>query len=57
MTYRDTSRAAYATAQIGENEERVLSFVKSSGSHGATCDEAIRTLACSTSPLPRHSPR
>ena len=44
MTYRDTSRAAYATAQIGENEERVLSFVKSSGSHGATCDEVIRTL-------------
>jgi hypothetical protein len=44
MTYRDTSRAAYATAQIGENEERVLSFVKSAGSHGATCDEAIRTL-------------
>lgn len=44
MNYRDTSRSAYATAQIGENEERVLSFVKSSGSHGATCDEVIRTL-------------
>jgi len=44
MTYRDTSRSAYATAQIGENEERVLLFVKSAGSHGATCDEAIRTL-------------
>lgn len=44
MTYRDTSRAAYATANIGENESRVLAFVQTAGAHGATCDEAIRTL-------------
>lgn len=42
MTYRDTSRAAYATAKIGENEERVLAYVKHSGSHGLTCDEFIQ---------------
>ena len=44
MTYRDTSRAAYATAALGDNEQRVLEFVQSAGLHGATCDEAIRTL-------------
>lgn len=44
MTYRDTSRAAYATAHIGENEQRVLEFVQTAGNHGATCDEAIATL-------------
>ena len=44
MTYRDTSRAAFATAQVGENERRVLEFVQTAGAHGATCDEAIRTL-------------
>jgi len=45
MTYRDTSRAAYATAKIGENEERVLAYVKNSGSHGLTCDEFIQATA------------
>lgn len=44
MTYRDTSRAAHATASIGENEQRVLDFVQTAGAHGATCDEAIATL-------------
>lgn len=44
MTYRATSRAAYATATIGENERRVLELVQSAGEHGATCDEAIRLL-------------
>jgi hypothetical protein len=44
MTYRDTSRAAYQTAATGENERRVLEFVQTAGSHGATCDEAIRIL-------------
>jgi hypothetical protein len=45
MTYRDTSRAAYQTATIGNNEARVLAFVQSAGSHGATCDEAIERLS------------
>jgi hypothetical protein len=44
MTYRDTSRAAYQTATRGQNEARVLEFVRSAGQHGATCDEAIRIL-------------
>jgi hypothetical protein len=39
MTYRDTSRAAYATATVGENEARVLAYVKHSS--GMTCDEFI----------------
>lgn len=45
MTYRDTSRAAYATAQIGENEQRVLAYLKNSGSNGLTCDEFIQATA------------
>lgn len=45
MTYRDTSRAAHATAKIGENEERVLAYVKHSGSRGLTCDEFIQATA------------
>jgi len=44
MIYRDTSRAAYSTATTTSNEIRVLAFVKSAGSHGATCDEAICIL-------------
>jgi len=43
-TYRDTSRAAYSTASLRQNQNRVLDFVRSAGAHGATCDEAIRIL-------------
>jgi len=42
MTYRDTSRAAYQTAAIGENEARVMAYVQRSAS-GSTCDEFIAT--------------
>lgn len=45
MTYRDTSRAAYANATVGQNQNRVLEFVRSAGAHGATCDEAIERLS------------
>ncbi len=43
--YRDTSRAAYATASLRQNQNRVLDFVRSAGAHGATCDEAIDRLS------------
>ncbi len=42
MTYRDTSRAAYQTAAVGENEARVMAYVRRSAS-GLTCDEFIAT--------------
>lgn len=42
MTYRDTSRAAYQTAAIGENEARVMAYVRRSA-NGSTCDEFIAT--------------
>lgn len=45
MTYRETSRAAYATASLRQNQNRVLDFVRSAGAHGATCDEAIDSLS------------
>lgn len=45
MTYQDTSRSAYARAKIGQNEERVLAYVKHRGSHGLTCDEFIESTA------------
>lgn len=40
MTYRDTSRAAYQTAAVGQNEARVMAYVGRSAS-GLTCDEFI----------------
>ena len=40
MTYRDTSRAAYATASVGANEARVLAYVQRARD-GMTCDEFI----------------
>ena len=42
MAYRDTSRQAYANAQVGENQRRVLEFVRERSE--ATCDEAIEHL-------------
>lgn len=44
MTYQDTSRIAYQSVSVGELGQRVLDFVQSAGSHGATCDEAMNTL-------------
>ena len=46
MTYRYESRLAFdaVTPSIGELAQRVLDLVRSSGSHGATCDEAIAIL-------------
>lgn len=46
MTYRHESRLAFdaVTPSIGELAQRVLDLVRSSGSHGATCDEAIAIL-------------
>jgi len=46
MTYRAESRIAYdaITPSIGELAQRVLDLVRSSGMHGATCDEAIAIL-------------
>ena len=46
MTYRHESRLAFdaVTPSIGELAQRVLDLVRSSGMHGATCDEAIAIL-------------
>lgn len=42
MTYQDTSRAAYATANIGPNEQRVLAYIGNAGTRGLTCDEFMQ---------------
>ena len=41
MTYRETSRQAYAGAKIESNETRLLDMLQQAGDRGLTCDEFI----------------
>jgi hypothetical protein len=41
MTYRETSRQAYAGAKIESNEDRLIDMITRVGADGITCDEFI----------------
>ncbi len=39
IDYQATSKAAYNTASVGENQRQVLAHIESCGLFGSTCDE------------------